>query len=126
MKKFHTILALLLIAALLGMLCAACANGDTADQGGSTDVGNPGEGSGPANQQDASPAEDEVVTIVLYVAEGTGCSEFSDHVVEAMNELTVQKIGVSVDWHYITFGNYGTEVNMTLAGGDRIDVLSMY
>ncbi len=130
MKKLQAILALILAAALLCMLFAACAasDGGSAPQGGtSTGTAEPGKDTGSNTGTDEPPGseEPEVTEIIFYLAEATGCSEFSEHVIEAMNELTIREIGVSVDWHYVSFGSYGTEANMALVGGERIDVMML-
>ena len=131
MKKGKAILALVLIAALLLTLFAACgqseepSNSNTGDQTGGNETG--GETGGNNGEIDYGEDEDEeMANIEFYFFDlrMTG-ADYGEHVVEAINAITEEKINTHVNITYMVIGDFLTKVQLAIGGGEQVDVISL-
>ncbi len=131
MKRFKAILALLLVAALLCMLFAACASeGEstgTPDSGSDkTENTTGGCGSGDKTDDSASADPEEIVNIVLAYLDVSGneTSEW-DRMAAYVNEISEPEIGVHVEFVIGQMGDYGTTIPMMIAGNEQLDLVNI-
>ena len=110
------ITALFLIFAMCLTLLAGCGGGD--NPGGGND--NPGGGNnnpGGGNQQ--------VEKIKIYVPT-SGKYDDMDKVMEAVNAITREKIGVEVEFKAFQFGQWFQQYSLFLSGTEDVDILANY
>ncbi len=133
MKKWKAGLALLLIAALLGTLFAACgtSGGSGQDSGGSPDGGAAsGTDSGSAGSDgddggsDGETGELAEIEMYFYDLRSTG-ADYGEHVEEAVNQLTEQQLGIHVNITWLTISDWQQQVQLAISGGEQIDVLPL-
>ena len=135
MKKLKAILALVLVAALMLTLFAACGNSEQADDpgtggqtGGNETGGNETGGNetgGQTGEIDYGEEEDEeMATIEFYFFDlrMTG-ADYGEHVVEAINEITEERINTHVNITYMVIGDWTTKVQLAIGGGEQVDVM---
>ncbi len=128
MKKYKAILALLLVAALLCMLFAACGTSETQTQ---DNPGQTGEDQGSADTQpdsdvDDAPVDEEVAEIkMLYFDLRMTGADFGEHVENAINELTEREINTHVDITWMTVGDWIQKAQLMISGGEQIDVMQL-
>lgn len=83
--------------------------------------------------EEAAPAEDGLVSEdfeddplelkAVLMSLGPISSEQSDHVEEALNEISKRKINATVDYTWFDAGTYATQVPMMLQAGEQLDLL---
>ena len=109
MKTWKAILALLLVAALMLTLFAACGTSEE-----------PSDNSGAPIIEDDETTE---IKMILFDFNSSGI-DHADRITEAVNALTVPEINVSADITFMSMGDFVSKVQMTIAGGEQVDLLS--
>ncbi len=125
MKK---LLAILLVAAMCMLLLAACAGSDKpaapADTGDETETNDtpstPEETDAP--DEDEGYAEENIVEVVYYGFATISNEEHIQAVEDAVNAITESKIGVHMSLNFFDFGNYNTQLNLAISGGEQVDI----
>ena len=133
MKKFKAILALVLVAALMLTLFAACGQSEEPSTTPNTNGGGetpgtdtPGDNADPNTGIDyGEEDEDEIVSIEFYFYDlrMTG-ADHGERIEAAVNEITEAEINTNVNITYMTIGDWQTKFQLSIGGGDRIDVAS--
>ena len=108
MKKAKMILALVLVAALVCMLFAACAKSG----GGSTPA---------ANTDDKG--EKATIKMVIFDFNSTG-ADHHDRIQKAVNDISVPAINVETDILFLNMGDFASKVQTSIAGGEQIDLMT--
>lgn len=103
MKKF---LALFLS---IGMLMSLTACGSTSD---------------PESSPSDSGTGEEITHLVMAFPTWTGAPADTQMVQDAINEITVEKLGIEVELQIYDAGSYGQSLTLSLSGGEQIDILS--
>ncbi len=115
MKTWKAILAIILVIALFGTLFAAC----------SVDTNEDGVSSNGTGNNLGSPVHEDVDDVIFWVFDDRGSGVDNEGRIEtAINEIT-EPNGVHVDITYLSFGDYSTKVQISIAGGERVDVLGL-
>lgn len=70
-------------------------------------------------------ADDEIVTIKAKLLNNTVKSEGAQRILNRLNELTEEKIGVHVDAEFIEFGSWNETINLMISGSEPVDVISL-
>ena len=129
MKNWKAILALLLAAALLCALFAACAKtGETNNQPSNSSTSNPGT----ENKPDSTPSsnepddddDDEPAEITFWYMFSSNNTEDWERVEAALNEITEREINTHVNLRVTEVGAYTTGASMALSSGEPIDVFT--
>ncbi len=129
MKKFKTILALLLVATLMLAMLAACGQSEDAQQsGGSTQSGsgsaqNDNDGEIDYGDED----EDEMGNIEFWYFDlrMTG-ADYGQHVEDAINAITEEKINTHVNITWVTVADFQNKFTLAMSGGDTIDLTQIF
>lgn len=137
MKKRHVLLSLLLVAALLISLLAACANNETP----STDTPNTNNNTPSSNTdkqpdqtpdadtdsdvpaQDFDPENPDEILFYFYDLYSHGA--YGDKIIDAVNEITIPLIGVKVDIEWYDMGSYVTKLGLSIADGTPVDLVNI-
>ena len=112
MKKGKAILALILMASLVFTLFVGCGQSEedyTIDPGESVSTGED---------------ERELVEINFWYLDPMGQMKEAptvDEVVEQLNAITEEKIGVHVNLEFLTMTEHAQQLSLALAGGERVD-----
>lgn len=69
--------------------------------------------------------EEEPVHLNLLMMASAG-KEGADEVTDRMNELSAEKLNITVDLQFIGYGSYAQQVNLMLSSGEGVDVLPIY
>ncbi len=107
MKKAKLLIALVLIAAMVLAMFAACAK----------------DGSGKpaaANDKQEDPA---VIKMVIFDFNSSGV-DHKDRIQEAINAISVPAINVQTDILFLNMGDFASKVQASIAGGEQIDLLT--
>ncbi len=134
MKKFRTILALLLVAMLVVAMFAAC--GQTEESTQQTPSGdNSAQQSGNQEQEPAGDGEidygdeeeDEMGNIEFWYFDlrMTG-ADYGQHVEDAINAITEEKINTHVNITWITVSDFQNKFTLAMSGGDTIDLVQIF
>lgn len=115
MKK---ILSVLLVAAMLLSLLAGC--GGKSDAPAANNAASDG---GSSNAASAKPKDIEKIKV--YVPSGQGFDDL-DMVMEKVNEITREKIGVEVEFKVYQFGQWFQQYSLFLSGTEDVDILANY
>ena len=140
-KQWKVILALLLVAALMCALFAACAKTETpTNDTPSTSTDKPAE-TKPAETkpEETKPAEtqpeetepqewdpEDYTDLVMYYFDLRMIgADFGQHIEDAINEYIGPKYGLQADITWFTIGDWMTKIQLNISGGERIDVLPL-
>ena len=131
MKKFKAILALVLVAALMLTLFAACGQSEEPSSTPGTDTpgtdtpgtDTPGNTDGEIDYGEED--EQEITEIYVSYLDVLGVYENKERIVAAMNEISEAEIGVRANIEYWDMGTYATQATLTLGGGGRLDVVNV-
>ncbi len=117
MKK--KLLAVLMTGVMAMSMLAGCGNSEDAEVAESTVAG-----SEQASTEAGEAANDgEITDITFYMADIAGIgNENAEHVEEALNEITEEKIGVHVDLNLVEAGDFPTQVNLAITSNDKMDL----
>ncbi len=146
MKKFRSVLALLLVAAMCLALLAACAKSNKTEtpqddqneapatpdeentppaEEGNTDE--PEDNAPPADDEEEPDDEEEIVEIDFYILDMLGMDQVQEEkVIAAINDITEPEIGVHVNGTYLDTGSYGSTLTMAISGGEAIDLCCVW
>ena len=127
--RFKSLLALLLVAALFLTLFAACGQSEEPAPTGGDETGSPAgneTGNGQNGEIDyGDEDDDELVTIEFWCFDDYGKGQdHHDRIEAALNALTEPQ-GLHVNITYLSFGDWTTKVQLSIGGGERIDVMSL-
>ncbi len=86
------------------------------------EVAAPAEEAAAAAEETAEPGE---VTTLKILAISLGWGEKGDHVIEKLNEITRNAIGVDVDWEWSEWGEYGQRVSLGMASNEHFDLINV-
>ncbi|MCF0185063.1 MAG: ABC transporter substrate-binding protein [Bacteroidaceae bacterium] len=116
MKK--KLLSLILAASMVGTLFAGC---------GSTSEGGTSAGSDASTESASADAgaPKEIEKIKIYVPT-SGKSDDMDAVMEKVNEISREKIGVEVEFNAYEFGQWFQQYSLFLSGTEDVDILANY
>ena len=124
MKKFKAILALLLVAALMLTLFAACSSSEEP----ATDnppAGNTGDGNnGEIDYGDEEDTEMANIEFYFFDLRMTG-QDHGERIEAAVNELTEPAINTHVNITYMVIGDWLTKVQLAIGGGEQVDVAAL-
>lgn len=117
MKK--KLLTVLMAGVMTISMLAGCGNSEDAEV--SEDVSASSE---QASADESVETDDgEITDITFYMADIAGIgNENVEHVEEALNAITEEKIGVHVDLNLVEAGDYITQVNLAITSNDKMDV----
>ena len=79
----------------------------------------------PAAEAEPAAAEDGEVTTLKLLAISLGWGEKGAHVIEKLNEITRNAIGVDVDWEWAEWGDYGQRVSLGMASNEHFDLINV-
>lgn len=113
MKRF---LSILLAAAMLLTLLAGC--------GGNTDTKSETKGE-TKNDVASTEKPKEIEKIKIYLPSGSNVDDI-DAVMEKVNEITREKIGVEVEFKVYQFGQWFQQYSLFLSGTEDVDILANY
>lgn len=127
MKK---ILALMLAVLMVLSVFAAC-GGDSGTSGTSS-ASKPAAGSSSAADGGDSSAEEgntnntreETVSLVMCFMNWVGPMDTQQQVVEAMNEITREKLNLEIDLQIMDSASYQQQMTLMLAGGEQVDLFN--
>lgn len=115
MKK---VLSVLLVAAMLLSLLAGC--GGKSDAPAANNAASDG---GSSNAASAKPKDIEKIKV--YLPSGSNVDDI-DAVMEKVNEITREKIGVEVEFKVYQFGQWFQQYSLFLSGTEDVDILANY
>ena len=127
-RKF---ISILLAAAMAVTILAGCGSSTASEDAGVTGteteskVETETETKTESEQSDTSNAVVEVEKIKIYVPTG-GKSDDMDKVMEAVNEITREKIGVEVEFKAYDFGQWFQQYSLFLSGTEDVDIIANY
>ena len=124
MKK--KVISLMLAAAMCVGMMAGCGNQAQTNTGAETGTQT---GSETGNQSEASSSAaveepQELTEITIYMRGGEGQLS-QQEVIDAMNEYSAEKIGVTINYNAITSGEYKDKITMGLAAQEDFDLMWM-
>ena len=129
MKKAKLFLALLLVAALIVSLFAACGQSEEPSgndgQTGGNDGGQAGnEAGGNDGEIDYGGDDEEMAEIVFYMYDlrSTG-ADHGERINAAVNAITEPE-NIHVDIRWVTMGDWQTAVLLALSSGERMDIIT--
>lgn len=124
MKKFSRVLASLLTVAMAGSLFAGCGGGggDTGNAGGSTG-GGAASGTESGGQASAGANTNTGDAIMLKWIQIGSVPQNNDAVIAAMNEYSIEKIGIGVDISYLDWGVWSDKVTAMINSGEYWDIM---
>ncbi len=131
MKNWKRILAILLTVLMAVSLLAACAKQETTEKTNEPvapsepDTESPEEPAEPDEPEEADePEEPEEMTdiVVRLWQEGGVTDDGAEKVAAALNEISEREIGVHIDLQFISIGDYGTQINLAVSGGECVDI----
>ncbi len=146
MKRIKALLSLLLVAALLIGLLAACANdsqpstNDTPSNNAANNDANkdankdatpdkePEKDPAPdtdtdAPEQDFDPEAPDEILFYFYDLYAKGAQ--GAKIIEAVNAITIPTIGVKVNIEWYDMGTYGTKLGLNIADGTPVDLVNI-
>lgn len=124
MKKRITAL---LVALMLIVSLAACSGGGESSGSGSTAESKASSGgaaseTGTGGESQTAPGEVKKVIVAMPI--WTGAPVDTEKVVAAMNEITVPKLGIEMQFQISDSGSYKQNMTLALSGGETIDIMS--
>ena len=134
MKKWKAILALVLVAALMCALFAACAKSEentnttpsTSDTTPAKSDETPAESEEPASSEPETYDPEDYTDIVMYYFDLRMCAaDNGQHIEDAINEYIGPKYGLQVDLTWMVIGDWLTKVQLNIGSGERVDVLPL-
>lgn len=117
MKKFSKVLSSLLAVAMVGTMLAGCGNTTTPAADGSTGTGD----SGAAASADSGAASGE--TVMLKWIQIGSVPQNNDAVIQAMNDYSIEKIGIGVEISYLDWGVWSDKVTAMINSGEYWDIM---
>lgn len=120
MKKFSKALASLLTVAMVGTMMAGCGGSSassTADSSASS------ADSSSAQTSTDAPAAASGETVMLKWIQIGGTPQNNDAVVAAMNEYSIEKIGIGVEISYLDWGVWSDKVTAMINSGEYWDIM---
>ena len=117
MKKFSKVLSSLLAVAMVGTMLAGCGNTTTPAADGSTGTGD----SGAAVSADSGAASGE--TVMLKWIQIGSVPQNNDAVIQAMNDYSIEKIGIGVEISYLDWGVWSDKVTAMINSGEYWDIM---
>ncbi|MBO5999256.1 MAG: ABC transporter substrate-binding protein [Lachnospiraceae bacterium] len=137
MRKFKQILAILLTAAMAGAILAGC--GDTGAAAEAPAAAEAVEEAAEAVQEAAeevaetaeaaeaeAPAFDEITDIEVVLSDLRGVADNAQPIIDAMNAITEETIGVHANIKFVATSDYRTQVPLMLASGEQVDILTIF
>jgi len=121
MYKKATKLLALFIAVL--MLLTACSKGSSSTSSSSKDTGNTSSSSSSSGDTSKDASTTENVTLKMYYV-STGDFPDVDEVIEEMNRISGEAIGITIDAEGISTSNYSQQIRLMLAGREEIDIFN--
>jgi len=128
MKK---IIALMLSVLMVFSVFAACGNDNaTSGSAGSTSKSESGSssvaegGDSSVTQGNTNNTRDETVSLVMCFMNWVGPMDTQRQVVEAMNELTREKLNLEIDLQIMDSASYQQQMTLMLAGGEQVDLFN--
>ncbi|MBO6054685.1 MAG: extracellular solute-binding protein [Oscillospiraceae bacterium] len=108
MKKAKLLLTLVLIAAMVLAMFAACAKDGGSDR--------------PAGTPDT---QEELATIKMVIFDFNSSGvDHKDRIQEAINAISVPAINVQADILFLNMGDFASKVQSSIAGGEQIDLMT--
>ena len=78
-----------------------------------------------APAEEAASAEKGDVETIKVLAISMGWGERGKHVIDALNAITGEAIGVDVDWEWAEWGDYGQRVSLAMASNEHFDLINV-
>ncbi len=124
MKTLKKVLAFVLVAALMLALLAACAKDNTPN----TDTNKPADTNTNTDTNNNASTGKEIeelttIKVVLFDFNSKG-GDHGDRIEKAVNALTVPAINVETDITFMSMGDFASKLQVSIAGGERIDVVT--
>lgn len=122
MKK--NVWAMAMVMTLTASMLGGCGSGGgTPNAAGGTSGGENGTAQGSASEENAGSTEEPYHLTMAYVG-----NEQADQqkVYDAINELTLKELNMTVDFIQLNFGDYANKLKLMLSGGDVLDVFPIF
>lgn len=78
-----------------------------------------------AETAEEAAAPEDITEIDVFLWDMGGSTEGTLPIIEAANAITEKTIGVHANISFIPVGDYGTQLNLALAGGEDIDLINI-
>ncbi len=135
MERVKKCIALVIAAAMLLLLLAACASSEnssgsepgsipTENQADSQQSNEDNSDHSAAGQDSGHEEEMADIEFYFYDLRQVG-NDFGEEVMAAVNELTETQINTHVNIHWIVLGDWLTQVQLSISGGERVDVMGL-
>ncbi len=115
----HTVAKITAAVAAAAMLMTGCAAGTAAPAAEA-----PAPEAAPAVEEASDTAED-ITEIDVYLWDMGGSTEGTLPIIDAVNAITEKTIGVHANISFVPVGDYGTQLNLALAGGEDVDLINI-
>ena len=143
MRNSKRLLALFLSMSMALSMGAACTKSESGSGGGGSQAGDSaaadstgGETAGGSSSDSAASGEDagnsgdaagdvtwdEVTEIKVMLMDLRGVSENAQPIIDAMNEITAESAGVTVDVTWAGTGDYAQKLNLAISGNEQLDL----
>lgn len=116
MKKITKALSLLLVCVLMVGSFAGCGKKEdtkTGDNSGTTE----------ATDKDQTASKDKKDPVMLKWIQIGGVPNNMENAIKAMNEYSIDKIGVGIDMTYLDWGVWGDKVTAMINSGEKFDIM---
>lgn len=126
MKK---ILALMLAVLMVFSVFAACGNENSTSSAGSASKSESGSSSAAAGgdssaEESTTTTRDKTESLVLCFMNFIGPMDNQPQVIEAMNEITREKLNLEIDIQIMDSASYQQQMTLMLAGGEQVDLFN--
>ena len=118
-------IAVLLIASLCSAL-VSCGNSETTTSSESSSGSASTADQGNSSESSEQKMTEETEIVFAFPVSGTYTDEGIQMVEDGINEITVAEDNVRVSFEPILMSNYANQLGMMMAGGDQLDVITIF